>query len=55
MSKFTWAKGRRKKTCLVRIDPDVYESVKEEASKDKMTLKDWVSLVLRGELMMRGN
>ncbi len=51
--KTSWAKGPRKRTCLVRLEPDVYEAAKEEARKDCMPLIAWVSLVVRGELMMR--
>ena len=53
MSKKSWAKGRKDPTRLVRVDPDVYEISKQEADKDKMTLKDWVSSVIRRELIKR--
>jgi predicted HicB family RNase H-like nuclease len=55
MSKKSWAKGRKDPTRLVRIDPDIYQGAKEEAEKSKMTLKDWVSQCVRGQLMKMGH
>jgi len=55
MSKKVWAKGRKDPTLLVRLDADVYQGSKEEAEKAKMTLKAWISQVIRGQLMIMGH
>jgi hypothetical protein len=54
MAKKLWATGRKDPTLLVRLDADIYQGAKEEAEKLKMTLKSWVSQVIRGELMKKG-
>jgi predicted HicB family RNase H-like nuclease len=54
MSKKVWAKGRKDPTLLVRLDADVYQGAKEEAEKAKMTLKAWISEVIRGKLNILG-
>jgi predicted HicB family RNase H-like nuclease len=54
-TKKSWSKGRREPTLLVRLDVDVYQRAKEEAEKAKMTLKAWVSQVIRGQLMKMGH
>ena len=54
MAKKSWAKGRKDPTLLVRLDPDIYQGAKEEADKAKMTMKAWVSMVIRGQLMILG-
>jgi predicted HicB family RNase H-like nuclease len=55
MAKNEWAKGRKDPTLLVRLDPDVHQGAKEEAKAAKLTLKDWVSQVIRGQLMKMGH
>jgi len=52
--KYSWAKGRKEKTYLVRLDEDIYDIMKIEAYKDKMTIKAWMSLLVRNELQKRG-
>ena len=54
MKKKVWARGRKDPTCLVRIEADIFEEAKVQAEKDGMSLKAWVSLMIRGELMKRG-
>jgi predicted HicB family RNase H-like nuclease len=51
MVKREWAQGRKNPTLLVRLDLDVYQGAKEEAKKSKITIKNWVSQVIREKLM----
>jgi predicted HicB family RNase H-like nuclease len=53
MVKKSWAKGRKDPTCLVRVEPDIYNEAKEEAEKEKMTLKAWISMVIRNALNLK--
>jgi len=55
MIKKSWGKGRREPTLLVRLEADVYQGAKEEAEKAKMTIKAWISQVVRGQLMKEGH
>ncbi len=50
MAKKSWAKGRKDPTLLVRLESDVYERSKMIAEKNKMTLKSWISHIVRIEL-----
>ncbi len=50
MNKKPWAKGRKDATCLVRLDPDIYEKAKEQAYKEEMSLKAWISSLVRFKL-----
>lgn len=54
-TKKSWARGRKEPTLLVRLEPDVYQGAKEEAEKAKMTMKAWISEVIRGQLMIKGH
>lgn len=52
MKKKLWAKGRKERTCVTRLDEDVHEESKEMAKKYRMSLKAWVSSVLRREIIL---
>jgi predicted HicB family RNase H-like nuclease len=52
MTKKVWAKGRREATHLVRLEPDIYQDAKNMAEKEGMTLKAWISLVIRRLLLI---
>lgn len=52
MAKKVWAKGRREATHLVRLEADIYQAAKDMAEKEGMTLKAWISLVIRRLLLL---
>jgi predicted HicB family RNase H-like nuclease len=54
MVKTSWAKGRKEPTCLVRLDSDIHIKAKIQADKESVSLKEWVSLVVRDKLTQLG-
>lgn len=39
----SWAKGRKKGTCCIRLDEYVHEFVKEKSEGRKMSIKEYIS------------
>lgn len=50
MKNKSWAKGRKQKSYLVRLEPSAYGNAKIVASYEEMTMKAWISELINKEI-----